>query len=122
LTLPFDRGILERVGALGNRAVMETHLYGGISSAEIVLPEAGALEQVHKTYVEMAISGRVTDAQREELFSVGRYLCRSRGADAVVLGGTDLFLAFDGQDCGFPVVDCAGVHIDSIYQYSVGKS
>jgi aspartate racemase len=110
----------KRIGILGTRAVMQTHLYGGISSAEVVLPEPGVLDQVHKLYVEMAISGRVTDAQRELFFSVGQNLCRSQSADAIVLGGTDLFLAFDGQDCGFPVLDCAGVHIDSIYQYSVG--
>jgi aspartate racemase len=112
----------KRIGILGTRAVMVTHLYGGISSAQIVLPESQALEQVHKRYVEMAISGRVTAAQRELFFSVGQNLCRAQGADAVILGGTDLFLAFDGQDCGFPVLDCAAVHIDSIYEYSIGKS
>jgi hypothetical protein len=39
---------------------------------------------------------------REVFFSAGRGLCREHGADAVLLGGTDLFLAFDGCDCGFP--------------------
>jgi aspartate racemase len=112
---------LKRIGILGTRAVMETHLYGRISSAEIVLPEERVLDQVHKSYVEMAITGHATDAQRELFFAVGRDLCLSQGADAIVLGGTDLFLAFSGQDCGFPVIDCAAVHIDSIYQYSVGK-
>ena len=47
-------------------------------------------------------------------------MCREQGAEAVMLGGTDLFLAFQGQDCGFPVIDCAGIHIDAIYQWSLG--
>jgi aspartate racemase len=111
---------LKRIGILGTRAVMETHLYRRISSAEVVLPEERVLNQVHKSYVEMAISGHATDAQRELFFAVGRDLCRSQGVEAIVLGGTDLFLAFNGQDYGFPVIDCANVHIDSIYQYSVG--
>jgi aspartate racemase len=29
-----------------------------------------------------------------------------------------LFLAFTGHDCGFPIMDCADVHIGAIYQKS----
>jgi aspartate racemase len=113
---------LKTVGILGTRLVMETRLYGGIRSAKVVLPEGDTLEQVHSNYIEMAISGRVTDAQRRVFFSVGRELCRAQGAEAVVLGGTDLFLAFAGQDCGFPVIDCAEVHIDALYRRSLEKA
>jgi len=37
-----------------------------------------------------------------------------------MLGGTDLFLAFDGRECGFDTVDCAGVHIGAIYAVATG--
>jgi aspartate racemase len=113
---------LKTIGILGTRTVMETRLYGGISSARIVLPEGEALEHVHNNYIEMAIAGRVTEAQRRTFFSVGQHLCQAQDAEAVVLGGTDLFLAFEGQDCGFPVIDCADVHVEAIYQRSVGKA
>jgi aspartate racemase len=36
------------------------------------------------------------------------------------LGGTDLFLAFEGRDCGFTVIDSARVHIDALYRASLG--
>jgi aspartate racemase len=111
---------LRTVGILGTRTVMESRLYGGISSAKIVLPEGEALEQIHESYIEMAIAGRVTDAQRRRFFSIGQHLCRVQGAEAVVLGGTDLFLAFAGQDCGFPVIDCAEVHVEALHRASVG--
>jgi aspartate racemase len=113
---------LKTIGILGNRLVMETRLYGRISGANVVLPEGDALEQVHESYRVMAIEGRVTDAQRRVFFSTGQQMCRDQGAEAVMLGGTDLFLAFQGQDCGFPVIDCAGIHIDAIYQWSVGSA
>jgi aspartate racemase len=113
---------LKTIGILGTRTVMETGLYGGISSAEIVLPQGEALEQIHTSYLEMAIAGRVTDAQRRVFFSIGQQLCRAQGAEAVMLGGTDLFLAFAGQDCGFPVIDCAGIHVEALYRASVGKA
>jgi aspartate racemase len=80
---------LKTIGILGTRTVMETRLYGGISSAAVVPPEGEALEQVHKSYIEMAIAGRVTDAQRRTFFSIGEHLCRVRGADAVIAFVTD---------------------------------
>jgi aspartate racemase len=111
---------LKTIGIIGTRNVMETGLYGGITSALIVRPEGEALDQVHDAYVTMAMAGHVTDAQRNVFFSAGQHLRQTQGAETIVLGGTDLFLAFAGQDCGFPVLDCAEVHIDALYRRSVG--
>ena len=113
---------LETVGILGTRMVMETRLYGAITSAAVVVPEGAALDEVHKNYVEMATAGRVTDAQRRAFFTAGEKLCRERGAEVVLLGGTDLFLAVQGVDCGFPVLDCADVHVEAIYKKSIGTA
>ena len=113
---------LKTVGILGTRMVMETRMYGAIASAAVVVPEGEALDEVHKNYSEMAIAGRVTDAQRRVFFAEGQKLCRDRGAEIVLLGGTDLFLAFQGHDCGFPVLDCADVHVEAIYQKSLGSA
>ncbi len=110
---------LGTVGIIGTRAVMETGLYGGITAARVVRPEGDALGEVHTAYITMADEGRVTDAQRRVFFAAGRQLCQAQGAEAVVLGGTDLFLAFVGQDCGFPALDCADIHVDALYTRSV---
>ena len=77
-----------------------------------MLPKGEALEEVHRSYIEMAVAARVTDAQRRTFFSVGRHLCQAQGAEAVILGGTDLFLAFQGQDAGFSVIDCADIDVE----------
>jgi aspartate racemase len=112
---------LKRIGILGTRTVMESRLYGAIASAEFVLPEGEDLEAVHTSYVDMARTGVVTDAQRQTFFRVGLHLCKAKGAEAVMLGGTDLFLAFQGRDPGFPVIDCAGIHVEAIYRKSVER-
>jgi aspartate racemase len=113
---------LKRIGILGTRTVMLNKLYGAITEAEIVPPDADVLEQVHKCYIDMAITGRVTDDQRQLFVAVGQQLCRDQGTEAVILGGTDLVLAFDGRDCGFPLVNCAEVHVDSIWERSTDRS
>jgi aspartate racemase len=109
---------LKRLGIIGTRTVMLNKLYGAIPEAEIVPPDANMLEQVHQCYIDMAVTGRVTDEQRQLFVAVGRHLCSERGAEAVILGGTDLVLAFDGRDCGFPLVNCAEAHVDSIWERS----
>lgn len=113
---------LRRVGIIGTRNVMESGLYGGIESVDIICPAGDDFAKVHDAYVAMAVPGRVTDEQRDVFFTIGRKLCHERGADAIVLGGTDLFLAFAGQDPGFPVIDCAEIHVDAIYRKSVGQA
>lgn len=112
---------LKRIGILGTRTVMLNKLYGAITAAEVVPPDGEMLDQVHKCYLNIAISGRITDDQRQVFFAAGRHLCREQGAEAVMLGGTDLVLAFDGRDCGFPLVNCAEVHADSIWERATEK-
>ena len=108
---------LKKVGIIGTRTVMETKLYGGIPSVEVVPTEGEDLDRVHNNYVEMATVGHVNEAQRQVFFEAGRRLT-ARGAEVVMLGGTDLFLAFAGHDPGFAVIDCADVHVDAIYAKS----
>jgi aspartate racemase len=107
-----------RVGIIGTRTVMESKLYGRISTAEVVAPQGDELDRVHQCYVDMAGSGHVNDQQRQTFFAAGRRLCGERGAEAIMLGGTDLFLAFVGQENPFPLVDCADIHVDAIYRKS----
>lgn len=111
-----------RVGVLGTRVVMDSRLYGGIPAVEMVVPRGEDLDAVHREYVAMAAAGRATARQRALFFSVGRELCQHHGTEAVVLAGTDLFLAFEGHDCGFPVIDSARVHIDALYRESIRRA
>jgi aspartate racemase len=110
------------VGILGTRMVMETKLYGAITSAAVVVPDGDALDEVHQSYADMATIGRVTDAQRDVFFKAGEKLCREQGAEVVLLGGTDLFLAFRGRNAPFPVLDCADIHVEAIFKRSIGKA
>jgi aspartate racemase len=113
------RGKFQTIGIIGTRMVMETRLYGAISSATVVVPLGAELDEVHANYAAMATAGRVNDTQRRVFFAAGERLCREQGAEVVLLGGTDLFLAFQGFDAGFPVLNCADVHVQAIYQASL---
>src|SRR5215813_11173365 len=113
-----ERG-LKRIGILGTRTVMETRFYGGVASAEIIPPSGQDLDDVHQAYVAMAASGVVTKAQRLVFNTVSRKLLKENGAEAIMLGGTDLALAFSQQDAAFPLVDCAAIHVDAIVRLAI---
>ena len=102
------------VGILGTRLVMGSRLYGAIDAAEIVVPQGADFDRCHEDYLAMALACRATDDQRSSFFDIGRRLCDELGAEAVILGGTDLFLAFDGHDGGFEVIDCAQIHAEAL--------
>ncbi len=103
----------KKVGLIGTKTVMQSRFYNGLAPTEIITPSGTNLDDVHQNYVDMATAGTVTEEQRQVFFSAGRALME-QGVDAVMLGGTDLFLAFNDHDCGFDLVDCAQVHIDAL--------
>ena len=108
---------LRKIGVLGTPLVMNTRLYGGVSTAELVAPEGEMFDRVGAAYMAMAQIGRVNDQQRDVFFRAGEALMK-RGVQAVMLGGTDLFLAFTGKEAPFPLVDCADIHVGAIYEKS----
>lgn len=102
---------LSCVGLLGTRQVTTSGLYGQMAQTRTLAPADP--EAVHAAYVASAVSG-LCDAQTRALFfDAGREMM-ARGAEAIVLAGTDLGLAFDGQAPGFPVIDALQVHVDHL--------
>ncbi len=109
-----------RIGILGTRTVMETRFYGGVSTATLIPPEGQDLTDVHDAYVAMAAAGVVTEAQRTVFNRVSQALLSTGGAEAIMLGGTDLALAFNEGDTPFPLIDCAGIHADAVARLALG--
>ncbi len=105
---------IRKIGLIGSAAVMTSKIYGGVPSVEVILPCPETLNTVNNTYFEMAKAGFATQAQQAFFHAIGQKLYSEQGAETIVLGGTDLFLAFDGQPSTFPVVDCALVHIEEV--------
>jgi aspartate racemase len=109
-----EQRAFERIGILGTRTVMETHLYGGVSRVQVVPPSGQDLEDVHQAYVAMAASGIVSEAQSTVFAAVSKRLLKESGVEAIMLGGTDLALVFNERDTEFPLIDCAAIHADAI--------
>ena len=121
---PLDRHFVEngirRVGLLGTRVVMRTRLYGQLEQTEAVALDA-EIETLGQSYQDVAVAGTCKPAQREMFLDAGRRMVEEQGAEAIVLAGTDLNLAFDGQDPGYPVIDSLDVHVALLARIAAGE-
>jgi aspartate racemase len=104
----FGRGI-QRIGLLGTRVVMRTRLYGKLARTQALALD-GEIEPIGQAYQDVAVAGTCSPAQRALFLDAGRQLVAA-GAEAIVLAGTDLNLAFDGQSPGYEVIDALDVHV-----------
>lgn len=106
---------IERIGVLGTGRVMSSGMYGKLPSVEVIPHETEVEAQVHEAYVALARSGVSTPGLRAVFDGAARTLIE-KGAEAILLGGTDLVAAYP-QGAEFPTVDCAGVHVAEIARH-----
>ena len=107
------------VGLLGTRVVMRTRLYGQLERTRALAPD-DEIERLGQMYQDVAVAGACGGAERQAFFAAGRRMI-ARGAQAIVLAGTDLNLAFDGHDPGFPVIDALDVHVELLADLATGR-
>lgn len=113
---------VRRIGILGTRVVMQTSLYGALSDLDPVAPIGDDLAQVHEDYLAVAIAGVALPEPSERLLAAGASLVRDQGAEAVLLGGTDLILVYDDANVDYRVIDSAAAHADAIAKAALGSA
>lgn len=106
------------VGLLGTRVVMRTRLYGQLKRTRAVALD-DEIETLGQLYQDVAVAGTCPESAREAFFAAGRRMVAA-GAEAIVLAGTDLNLAFEGHDPGYPVIDALDVHVALLAELARG--
>ena len=101
------------MGLVGTNKAMNTKIYNFTHEINWLIPEAEQFDDVHNGYVTLATEGKANKQISETLISASKKLIH-RGAEAVVLGGTDLFLVFENHQLPFDMIDCADIHIGHI--------
>ena len=106
------------VGLLGTRVVMRTRLYGQLVKTRALALD-DQIDSLGQAYLDVAVSGVCPEETRQAFFAAGRQMVAD-GAKAIVLAGTDLNLAFDGQEPGFRVIDALDVHVGLLADFASG--
>ncbi|MFN4193124.1 MAG: aspartate/glutamate racemase family protein [Tabrizicola sp.] len=108
------------IGLLGTRVVMRTRLYGQLRQTRALALD-DEIESLGQLYQEMAVAGTCDPATRARFLDAGQRLA-DQGAEAVVLAGTDLNLAFDGQITPYRVIDALDVHVALLADLASGSA
>ena len=107
---------LRRVGLLGTAFTMEQDFYKGRLAArhglEVLVPEAEDRALVHRIIYEELVQGRVEPASRAAYRAVIARLV-DRGAEAVILGCTEIMLLVGPQDSAVPLYDTTTIHAEA---------
>lgn len=122
---PLDRYFaaqgLRRIGLLGTRVVMRTRLYGQLSRTEAVALDDD-IETLGQNYQDLAVAAACSPSQRQLFLEAGRRMVDELGAEAIVLAGTDLNLAFHDQEPGYRVIDALDVHVELLARLAAGEA
>ena len=113
LSVYMDKYKGKTIGLIGTNKAMNTKIYNFKNEIDWLIPDGEQFNNVHNSYVTLATEGKADKKNTEILISASRTLI-DKGAEAIVLGGTDLFLVFENQELPFKVIDCAEVLIRHI--------
>ncbi|HEY0333506.1 MAG TPA: aspartate/glutamate racemase family protein [Stenotrophomonas sp.] len=113
---------VQRVGLLGTRFTMEQAFYRERLSRrgfEVRVPDAPARAQVHRIIYEELCQGVLTEDSRRIYREVIAQLVAD-GAQAIVLGCTEIALLIGPEDATVPLLDTAWLHAEAAALHSLG--
>jgi len=104
------------VGLLGTRFTMEQDFYRSRLEKNhgltVLTPPASGRDLVHQIIYEELCLGQIKDASRQTYLRVIDYL-RQQGAQAIILGCTEIAMLVQAQHCGLPLFDTTALHARS---------
>jgi len=105
----------DTVGLLATAYTMEQDFYVGRlrdrHGLTVLTPDAGDRAVVHRVIYDELCVGVISDASREEYRRIMRALA-DRGAQAILLGCTEIDLLIGPQDAPVPVFDTTRLHAE----------
>lgn len=107
---------IERVGLLGTRYTMELPFWrerlAEHAGIDLVVPDEKDRALVHRVIFDELVLGRVEPASRARYVEVMERL-REAGAEAIVLGCTEITLLVGAADAPLPVFDTTALHAEA---------
>ncbi len=103
---------LKRVGLLGTAFTMERPFYRdrlATAGLEVLIPSDADRGEVHRVIYEELVAGKFEPASRQIYREVIARLVE-RGAQAIVLGCTEIMLLVDQSDSAVPLFDTTTLH------------
>jgi len=121
---PILAGGFRKVGLLGTRFTMEKDFYRGRMierfGLEVLTPDACGRAIVHDIIYKELVRGLIRAESRREYQAVIDEL-RDSGAEAVILGCTEIGLLIKPEDCALPAFDTTVLHALAVVDWALGE-
>lgn len=116
------RAGLHTVGLLGTRFTMEQAFYRDRlqhdHGIKVLVPDAADRETVHRIIYDELCLGQINDASRDAYRAVMARLV-AQGAQAVILGCTEISLLVGANDAAVPLFDTTALHAQSAAEHAL---
>ncbi|AQQ67103.1 aspartate racemase [Microbulbifer agarilyticus] len=115
---------VKSVGLLGTRFTMEQEFYKGRLIEQyginVITPTPDERDIVHDVIYSELCLGVINDESREKYLDVVRHLAE-RGAEAVILGCTEIALLIEQSDTSVPLYDTTRIHAAKAVDLAVSE-
>lgn len=112
---------ISRVGLLGTRFTMEQAFYRDRlehAGIEVIIPEEAQRNEVHRVIYEELCQGEINPASRQTYLDITTSLS-GRGAQAVILGCTEIGLLIRQADTPIPLYDTTEIHAAQAVEHAL---
>lgn len=113
---------VRRVGLLGTRFTMEQSFYKGRLEEkfgiEVLVPQQADRDVVHRIIYEELCLGKIKERSKREYLTIIDQL-HGQGAEAVILGCTEIALLVQQRDTPIPLYDTTHIHSQKALEYAL---
>ena len=116
---------LKKIGLLGTNFTMEEDFYKGRLTdkhgLDIIVPDAEDRQTVHDIIYQELCLGNINDSSREKYKTIIAKLI-AKGAEAVILGCTEIPLLVQPEDVDTILLDTTRIHAESAVIHALNKT
>jgi aspartate racemase len=113
-----------KVGLLGTAFTMEHDFYKGRLAQEhglsVIVPNEKDRATVHRVIYDELVAGKVISESRDAYREIIARMVEA-GAEAVILGCTEIMLLVQPEDCSVPVFDTTALHANAAIEFALSE-
>lgn len=114
---------IKKVGLLGTKYTMTQDFYKEKlldSGLEVVIPDQAGVEEVNRIIYDELCLGQIKESSKESYLDIIDDL-KNAGAEAVILGCTEIGLLVKQEDTDVPLFDTTDIHAKRAAEVAVGE-
>ena len=115
---------IKQVGLLGTEFTMKQDFYKGRLlrkyGIKVIIPDEKDMKTVHDIIYRELCVGKINPQSKKEYLRIVQNLV-AKGAEAIILGCTEIMLLIKPEDCPVPVFDTTAIYAETAVEYALAS-